>query len=399
MQKRQARSLAPALSSQPILPWIKARPSSRDGADGRQQCAVSADIGPPTALGWAGVNAAMHHTICLPQASSPELSLLDKCKARNTFVKGFPLSFSIAALQVSKRALSNATAMSANLNCNNKHCLCLRRLCLQENTQQSPTSETNSARKGTPPSQQSVWKCKQWPCLSQTAWSTLCSQSQVQVSIWTLHQQQHCLQVTQSGLYLNCLQLCDGRPKRHSLFSIIHSTVQSCLSYSQSLRGDANPSSIQSLLRRTKYVLNNTWSKEYTHFHCCWELAVALLASHHKTSLLQPTASYAGIKNCRTDWILQRADGCKKQKGETVLPLTQGEGRRRGAKQWEQQNKEHLLWLGLEQTLQLEPWLTVQLLLLDEKKRGKLVSFPLYSPSLIHTIKQAFFILTSELGP
>lgn len=156
MQKRQARSLAPALSSQPILPWIKARPSSRDGADGRQQCAVSADIGPPTALGWAGVNAAMHHTICLPQASSPELSLLDKCKARNTFVKGFPLSFSIAALQVSKRALSNATAMSANLNCNDKHCLCLRRLCLQENTQQSPTSETNSARIGTPPSQQSV---------------------------------------------------------------------------------------------------------------------------------------------------------------------------------------------------------------------------------------------------
>lgn len=82
-----------------------------------------------------------------------------------------------------------------------------------------------------------------------------------------------------------------------------------------------------------------------------------------------------------------------------MLPLTQGEGRRRGAKQWEQQNKEHLLWLGLEQTLQLEPWLTVQLLLLDEKKRGKLVSFPLYCPSLIHTIKQAFFILTSELGP
>lgn len=56
----------------------------------------------------------------------PALSLLDKYRVVNTFVKGFPLSFSIAALQVSKRAPSKATAISASLNCNDKHCLCAR---------------------------------------------------------------------------------------------------------------------------------------------------------------------------------------------------------------------------------------------------------------------------------
>lgn len=37
-----------------------------------------------------------------------------------TLVKGFLLSFNMAARHVSSRALSRATAMSANLNCNNQ---------------------------------------------------------------------------------------------------------------------------------------------------------------------------------------------------------------------------------------------------------------------------------------
>lgn len=55
----------------------------------------------------------------------PVLWLLDKGRAANTLVKGLPLSFSIAALQVSRRAPSKATAMSASLNCNDKHKHCL----------------------------------------------------------------------------------------------------------------------------------------------------------------------------------------------------------------------------------------------------------------------------------
>lgn len=65
----------------------------------------------------------------------PVLWLLDKGRAGSTLVKGFPLSFSMAALQVSRRAPSKATAMSASLNCNNKQTLPLvQGLCLHTGT-------------------------------------------------------------------------------------------------------------------------------------------------------------------------------------------------------------------------------------------------------------------------
>lgn len=138
-------------------------------------------------------------------------------------------------------------------------------------------------------------------------------------------QPQPCVHLTgQASVYLDSLQLGDGRPKRCPLLSIIHGTVQGCLRYSQSLGGDADPACVQSLLSKTKYALNQVVTDQMVHTDTRTQThACALISSTFRDDPEQLSLAKVFRENARFSLNLQVQNGrlehgeMKKKKQQT----------------------------------------------------------------------------------
>lgn len=130
-------------------------------------------------------------------------------------MKGFLLSFNMAARHVSSRALSRARAMSASLNCNKQpHPAASRSVSCPSLPPRTGGKREEDTGRGerVPPSSVEARLLKSPPP------------------------------------HLDALKLGEGRPKRPAVLSVVHSTIEGGLCNAQSLGGDADAAHVQSLL-------------------------------------------------------------------------------------------------------------------------------------------------------
>lgn len=127
-----------------------------------------------------------------------------------TLVKGFLLSFSTAARQVSSRELSRARAMSANLNCNNP---------APSGSRWLPSLRGGGGRGGRTREPERKGHAALPPASGPG-----------------------------SPCYLDALELGEGHPKGPAVLSVVHGTIEGGLGDAQGLGGDANAPHVQGLL-------------------------------------------------------------------------------------------------------------------------------------------------------